>query len=338
MCKAQTQTPGIIVTMGDPLGIGPELCLKILNDKKWVGNSGAAITICGSLRLLDELASSKDIKIKPECVKTPVSEKGRIAVLDMDVIDPGPVKEPAVPTPEGGKASVKFIERAVREVMSGRADAIATGPISKEALKLAGCKHPGHTEMLGELCGAHRRPVMMMLSDPLRVAFVTTHLAVKNIPGSLTTGKIFHAARTFAEALEKYFGKNSQDIALCALNPHAGDGGRFGDEERMILKPAIDKLHQSGIGIQGPLPADTLFYKAAQGMYSGVVAIYHDQGMIPVKMLGLGKAVNVTLGLPLIRTSPAHGTAYDIAGQYKADPESMKNAIRTALNMVAAGP
>lgn len=322
----------IVVSMGDPCGVGPELCLKAAADIRWRERLGAAITVAGSIQVLDAFASRCGLENHFKTVHEPASEPGSVSVIETDSLK-GAAAPPG-PGPVSGEASIGYIERGVSEVLSGRADAIVTCPISKQALSEAGCPDPGHTEMLGRLSGSGSEPVMMMQSRRLRVAFVTTHLALRDLPGAVTAEKVEHTVKVFADALERYFSGNSGKIAVCALNPHAGDGGRFGTEEQDVLAPALDRLREQGLDIEGPLPADSLFYKALESRYRGVTALYHDQGMIPVKIDGPAEAVNITIGLPLIRTSPAHGTAFDIAGRGVADPASFKNAVSTAAMMV----
>jgi 4-hydroxythreonine-4-phosphate dehydrogenase len=187
--------------------------------------------------------------------------------------------------------------------------------------------------MLGELT-ATERPVMLLINGELRVAFATTHLALNHVCCALTTELIVHTGSTLGDALGRYFGVSAPQIAVCAVNPHSGDGGRFGDEEQRIIQPAVERIRERGLDARGPFPSDTLFSRAVDGRFDGVLAMYHDQGMIPIKMRGLGEVVNVTLGLPIIRTSPGHGTAYDIAGTGSADPASTLAALKTATAMV----
>ncbi len=332
----QDETIKIIVTMGDPHGIGPELCAKLASDKELLHNIGAAITVIGSMEILQKAAKSADIpRTHMNLVDKPSGNVETIDVIEPESGDYNTVTEEVMgATAESGKASVKYIEKGVKYAIDGDAHAIVTCPVSKEALKMTGCKYPGHTEMLGALCGCPHKPIMMMLSDHLKVAFVTTHVAIKDISNILSEERVAGTSRIFAHAMVKYFNVKHNKLALCAFNPHAGDGGRFGNEEAAVLQPAIEKLNDEGLHIEGPLPADTLFYKALEGDYNGIIAIYHDQGMIPAKMYGPDKVVNITLGLPIIRTSPAHGTAYDIAGRGIANAGSFVKAVKTAVGMV----
>ncbi len=311
----------LVISMGDPCGIGPEVCLRALASEEIAPDT--ALTAVGSLRVLEETA--RRIGAEPP---------GEAAVLDLDNFPKAMLSEHR-PTAEGGEASLEYIERAVQEVMAGRADAVVTCPISKEAIGAAGSPYAGHTELLGALTGAER-PVMLLLKGALRVALATTHLALRDVPEALTVEGIAHTGKVLGDALGRYFAVAHPRIAVCALNPHAGDGGRFGDEEERIIAPASAQIRENGFAVSGPLPADTLFAKALADRFDGVVAMYHDQGMIPVKLSGLAEVVNVTLGLPIVRTSPGHGTAYDIAGRGVAEESSTVEAIRTAAAMVRA--
>ena len=331
MPRAKRKRPvRLLLTMGDPCGVGPELCVKALASRKLPAD--LALTVVGSRAVIAHAAKSGGTRLAARVAQSPAQKAGARAVLD--VCDfPIEALRRRCPTAEGGRASIRCIETAVRLVLDGCADGIVTSPISKEAIGAAGSPHPGHTEMLGALSGVER-PVMLLVSGPLRVAFVTTHLALRDVPRAITAVGIHHTGKVLAEALRRYFGIPEPSIAVCSLNPHAGDGGRFGDEEARLIAPAIEKLRRDGVNASGPLPSDTLFAKALRGEYNGVVAMYHDQGMVAVKLSGLADVVNVTLGLPFVRTSPGHGTAYDIAGTGVADVTSTAAAVRLAAGMV----
>jgi len=322
----------LAVTMGDPRGIGPEICARALAGGQLPTRVG--VTVVGSLAVLRAAARTAGVRLNAQVLDRGargLPECG-ISVLDLDNF-PVSLLSPRKPSAPSGRASLDYIEKAVAIAMSGGADAVVTGPISKEAIGAAGSPHPGHTEMLAELTGAEK-PVMMLLSGGLRVAFVTTHLALRDVPNAVTRGEIYNTGVALGEGLRKYFGVKQPRLAVCGLNPHCGDGGRFGDEEERIIAPAVADLRQGGLCVDGPLPSDTLFAKALAGDYDGVVALYHDQGMIAIKLSGVGGVVNVTLGLPIIRTSVGHGTAYDIAGRGFADESSLMEAIRLAAQMV----
>ena len=224
-----------------------------------------------------------------------------------------------------------YITEAARLCITGEAAAMATAPINKEALNRAGHKYPGHTELLAELTGTGDF-VMMLAGDRLRVTLVTIHEALKNVPQLVTFDKVLSTIRITHRDVDRYFRKNPR-IAVLALNPHCGEGGLFGDEEERVIKPAVEAARREGINCVGPLSADTLFHFAVEGGYDAVVCMYHDQGLIPLKLLHFEDGVNVTLGLPIIRTSVDHGTAYDLAGSGKASDASMAAAIRMAAEM-----
>ncbi len=219
------------------------------------------------------------------------------------------------------------MESAVRLALAGEADAIVTAPVQKHALHLAGFPYPGHTEWLAHLAG-DVDVAMMLASDTLRVVLVTTHVALRDVPKLLTVERVVKVGRTTQRGLREWFGLPAPRLALCALNPHAGESGLFGDEESRVLEPAARAL-----GAAGPLPADTVFVRALRGEFDAVLAPYHDVGMTAIKVASFGAAVNVTLGLPFPRTSPDHGTAFDIAGTGKADPASMRRAIELAAEL-----
>jgi len=284
------------MTVGDPRGIGPEIVAKALADPQ-VGER-CDIVVVG-----------------PEGAGVPVGE---------------PVERWL---PEGGAAFAGklcglAIERAVELAAAGVVEGIVTGPIDKAALYAGGYKYPGHTEMLGELTGA--RVAMMLASDKLRVVLATTHLPLRRVTEKLSAESITEVARITRDGLREWFGIPEPRIALCALNPHAGDGGRFGSEDDELLAPAARTA-----GIAGPFPADTVFVRAMRGEFDAVIAPYHDVGMTAIKVASFGSAVNVTLGLPFPRTSPDHGTAFDIAGQNRADPSSMIAATLLCASFVA---
>jgi 4-hydroxythreonine-4-phosphate dehydrogenase len=235
---------------------------------------------------------------------------------------------------EAGRAAHDCIVRAVRDAMDGKVAAVATAPINKEAFALAGLRWRGHTELLQDLTGA-TRVAMMFYSEPLRVVLATVHVPLKDVPVALTASRLRDAIELAAEGLPR-FGVESPRLALAGLNPHAGEHGVIGMEEQETLEPVAAECRARGIDITGPLPADTVFVRAVRGEFDAVVACYHDQGLVPVKLLAFGRAVNVTLGLPIVRTSVDHGTAFDIAGKGVADPGSMVEAVLLAARL--AGP
>lgn len=307
MLKSNSK-PIIGITMGDPAGIGPEIIGKVLLNKN-----------------INEL-----------CIPLIIGDKryfgGELNVLDLKNADPKRIPIGKV-SALAGRAAIEYIDKAVRLVKSGDIDAIVTAPINKESVKLAGLKFPGHTEYLAHLAKT-KKFAMMLAGGSLRVVLVTTHLALKDVPRNLTRENIEDVISLTYASLQKWFGKKKPKIAVCSLNPHGGEGGLFGDEEQRFIKPAIEESKKNGFPVEGPFAADTLFVKANQGLYDAVVVMYHDQGLIPLKMASFGKAVNITLGLPFVRTSVDHGTAFDIVGKGIADTGSMEAAIRMAVEMV----
>jgi 4-hydroxythreonine-4-phosphate dehydrogenase len=242
-----------------------------------------------------------------------------------------------MPTAEGGRASAEYIRKAVELAVNKQVDAVVTAPISKEALKMAGMNWPGHTEMIAELTGT-KDYAMMLAGGPLRVILVTIHTALRNVPDLVTKEKVLKTIRLAKKACSM-LGIGHPRIAVAGLNPHAGEAGIFGDEETREIVPAIEAAAREGISATGPFPPDTVFHKAYKGEVDIVVCMYHDQGLVPLKMIAFDKGVNVTIGLPIIRTSPDHGTAYDIAwsgSTGKADPSSMIEALKLASHMIPA--
>jgi len=325
--------PRVGITMGDPTGIGPEIIVKVLSDK-------STFHFCRPIVLGDRKIMERDLKLLHSTLKVNELEEleernyrnGKLNLLSLSDINVNEI-DYGVPTKACGKAMVKYIEEAVKLILTGRIDAITTAPISKKALSDAGYSYPGHTELLAKLTGS-REYVMMLAGDKLKVVLVTIHCGLKEVFHLLTMEKIVTTIRITHSSLIDFFNEKNPKIAVAALNPHAGEGGLFGKEEEEIILPAIRQAQGLGIEVEGPFPPDTLFYHATQGAYSAVVSMYHDQGLIPLKLLHFKDAVNVTLGLPLIRTSVDHGTAYDIAGTGKANPLSLLNALKLAARMV----
>lgn len=311
----------LAISWGDPAGVGPEVVLKAL--AKAPAELGPALVVGDAARLA-EAAERLGLPLPAEIVEAPGVACGS------EVLFAG------APSAASGTSGAAAVRGAIQLVQSGRAAAIVTAPLNKEALGLAGEPYPGHTELLAtELEAPQTR--MMLQGGGLRVILVTTHIALRDVPGALTKEGILETARTADQGLRE-LGIAQPRLALAALNPHASDGGRFGDEEALLLEPAVAALQAEGVAIEGPLPADTLFAQAVRPErgIDAVIALYHDQGLIPVKLAAFGGATNVTLGLPIVRTSPDHGTAYDIAGQGQAEAESFLEAMRVARQLVAA--
>jgi len=318
--------------MGDPAGVGPEIIVKALSDPKI--HALCCPVVFGDLGAL-KMYSREKAGVSVGAIAHPSQARDKpghidvIAVCDLkqDVLTPGS------PKIEGGTAMVDCIVAAVEMAMRKELSAVVTCPISKALMQQAGHPYEGHTQLIASLTRCEE-VVMMLAGKKLRVALVTIHCALKDVPSLLSREKVYGTIKVTARALKQDFGLPEPRLAVAALNPHAGEEGLFGREEEEIIGPAVLKAKAEGCHVEGPLPADSLFFKAARGGYDAVVAMYHDQGLIPLKLLHFSDAVNVTLGLPIVRTSVDHGTAYDIAGKDMADPSSLKAAIRMAVTMV----
>jgi 4-hydroxythreonine-4-phosphate dehydrogenase len=309
------QRKKIAITIGDPAGIGPEVTLKALLSEE-VKHICRPLII-GDRAVIEEAAEALDIPI----------ETAALDIVDMKEIT-GRGFEKGHPSSRCGSASVRYIRKAVELAKAGVVDAIVTAPITKESLKLAGFPWPGHTEMLAEFT-ASRDVAMMLCGGPLRVILATIHTALRDVPRLITRERVLRTIYRAQEATAM-LGIEKPRIAVAGLNPHAGESGLFGDEEHTAIGPAVEEALARGIDVSGPFPADTLFHRAYKGEYDIVVCMYHDQGLVPLKMIAIDRGVNVTVGLPIIRTSPDHGTAHDIAWKGTANPSSMIEAIRTA--------
>ena len=317
--------PIIALTLGDPAGIGPEIIVKAFKDELLTTDN--QILVIGDSELLKKTAK----QIAPEILIHPINspQEGCYQTCTIDVIDLKNVSETLLkgrPSAEGGKASYEAIQKAVELALKDEVTAITTCPINKQSLHLAGHLFPGHTELLGHLTNS-KNSSLMMEGNSLRVVLVTTHLPLDQVKSQITEEKVLQSIRQTNEWLQKH-ATDIPKIAVVGLNPHCGDGGIFGHEETDFIIPAIKKAQQEGIQASGPYPADALFQRTASEKFDAVVCMYHDQGMIPVKMNGIG--VNITMGLPILRTSVDHGTAYDIVGRNKASAENLKLALKTA--------
>lgn len=317
--------PRLAVTLGDPVGIGPEVIVKAIAQ----GSLGADLTIYGDLGVLEDAARRCGFTSSLGSSGVTVVEVSKLAAFGA-----------ATPTPETDRAQLEYIERAVSDVLAGRMDGLVTGPISKAAIARAGSPFPGHTEMLAELSRAPgelaKRPVMMLAGPSLRVVPATVHIPLAEVPRRLSPELLLSTIRVVHASLRTDFGQTRPRMAIAGLNPHAGEGGMFGDEERRLIEPALREAQAEGLLALGPYSADTIFRRAASGEFDVVIGMYHDQCLIPVKLLDFDRAVNVTLGLSISRTSVDHGTAYDIAGLGVASATSMRAAIDLAISMAQA--
>ena len=319
------------VTMGEPLGIGPEIIVKALYDP--LLRRQAKFIIFGMDEFLEYAADWAEIEpYWGRCQHEKISRDYPHNVVVADYDDYSIPAWAKGPSKAGGEASLRFCTDAIEAAKAGIIDAVVTAPISKASWKQAGAEWPGHTELLAALCKSPQK-AMMFVAGPLKIALATIHEALFELRNKFTIGCVYEPIDLLNTALQEFFGIKTPHIAVAALNPHAGEDGQFGDEEQRIISPAILIAQEMGVNCSGPYPADTLFLRASRGEFDGVVAMYHDQGMIPVKLLAFKDAVNVTIGLPIIRTSPAHGTAFDIAGKGVADESSMRAAIKLAIEM-----
>lgn len=340
-----SERPIVFVTCGDPAGIGPEVVAAVWGDP--IVHSRCRLRVVGDPATMAAAVMERcpDAGIRIEVVDAgddQTSCSDTLLVIPADG-PPGPIPRGTISS-AGGRAAVAAVEKSLGLVRAGRGKAIVTGPLNKAALHAAGHDVPGHTELLARGCGLPDSAACMMLWLPPRddcgmglgVVHATLHESLRTAVARLSTGGIVEAGRRLHELLAAVQDASPR-IAVAALNPHGGEGGLFGDEEERFVVPAVAELRREGLDVSGPLPADTLFLRASQGVFDGVVALYHDQGHIPVKLLGMHRAVNITLGLPLVRTSVAHGTAFDIVGKRMADPSSMRSAIDMAARLVSAG-
>ncbi|ARL88693.1 4-hydroxythreonine-4-phosphate dehydrogenase PdxA [Burkholderia pseudomallei] len=319
----------LAITMGDASGIGPEIVAKTL------AKTGERAVVFGSHVVMSDVVRRLGIDLAVRLVAAPEDatfDPGTIEVVETTgIIDPPPL---GAVNAISGQASFDAIVAAIKAAKAGKVSGLVTAPINKEAMGIAGIRYPGHTEILADFGGA-RRVAMMLANDDIRTVLVTIHTSLRKAIEQADYDAQMSAIRLAHEG-GKALGIAVPRIAVAGLNPHAGEGGLFGDEEIRIIKPAIEAAQAEGIDASGPWPGDTVYMQARKGRFDVVVAQYHDQGLIPVKYLGLEKGVNITLGLPFVRTSPDHGTAFDIAGQGVADPASLETALAYARQLVAA--
>ncbi len=331
-----TQRP-LLLTQGDPAGIGPELSLRawLQRDER----SLPAFAVVGDPAYLARIAGANGWRVPI----TPIEPSQIHAVfpqaLPVIPLNAKVAAQPGTPDAAYAPSVIESIETAVQLVRAGSACALVTNPIAKHVLYEAGFEHPGHTEFLAALASEGRseayHPVMMLWSEQLAVVPVTVHIALAEVPSALTTDLIVLTGRIVARELKDRFGIAHPRLALAGLNPHAGESGAMGTEDETIIGPAVQILRQEGIEVAGPLPADTMFHARARSRYDAALAMYHDQALIPIKTIAFDEAVNVTLGLPFVRTSPDHGTAFDIAGKGIARPDSLIAAIKLAARLGA---
>ncbi len=332
MSEIDPALPLVAITMGDPAGIGPEIVAMVLQRVNLthqhrllvIGDETAMVRGFEILGSADPLVRVKTIESK--VLQGPGPYFFAASSLPLDDIKFGQ------PSATAAAATIDFIRRAVVAAQDGVVDAICTAPINKSVVKQAGFAFPGHTEFLQHLTQA-RRTVMMLAGSSLRVSLVTIHCALAQVPELLNIDLVAETITITYQALVDDFDIRQPRLAVAGLNPHCGDGGLFGDEEKRIIGPAVSRCQKQGLNASGPLPPDTVYHQAHQGNYDAVVSMYHDQGLIPLKLLHFQDAVNVTLGLPIVRTSVDHGTAYDLAGTGRASPASLLEALALAARM-----
>jgi 4-hydroxythreonine-4-phosphate dehydrogenase len=330
--------PGpLALTMGDPAGVGGEITLKAWIKRKTNSEECPPFFVIDDADRLSTLAARLSLDVPLLAIDHPAQAADAFATALPVLHQPLAVPSvPGKPNAANAAATLAAIERAVTLVQNGQAAAVVTNPISKDVLYGAGFKFPGHTEFLAHLAGGDVQPVMMLACDQLRVVLATVHVSLKDAIAQLSTDGICRVARITHAALKRDFAIVDPVLAVAGLNPHAGEGGAMGREEIDIITPAIKRLQDEGINAQGPYPPDTLFTAKALPTYDAALCMYHDQGLIPLKTLDFERGVNATLGLPFVRTSPDHGTAFDIAGTGKASELSLMAALNMAAKMATA--
>ena len=328
----------LALTLGDPAGIGPDLAIAV-----WRHRFDLDLPPFYVIADLDHLGRrARHLGTEIALASSRPREASTTFASALPVVDVGVVVTavPGIPDASSAPAAIAAIRLGVRHVLDGAASALVTNPIAKNVLYRSGFPEPGHTEYLARLAaeatGVARRPVMMLWSPELAVVPVTIHLPLAQVPGALDADLIVEVGCITADDLARRFGVARPRLAVAGLNPHAGEDGAMGAEDSAIVRPAVERLIAAGIATRGPLPADSMFHPAARASYDAALCMYHDQALIPIKTLAFDHAVNVTLGLPFVRTSPDHGTAFDIAGTGRADPASLIAAIRLAARLVAS--
>jgi 4-hydroxythreonine-4-phosphate dehydrogenase len=334
---ASHPTKPLALTLGEPAGIGPDIAIAAWLRRRELGLP--AFYLLGDDALIAQRAKTLGADLRIAAVSPAEAEAAFADALPVVATGERATAAPGKPDASSAPAALASIRRAVADVRAGLASAVVTNPIAKSVLYRAGFRHPGHTEFLAELAGTDGRapqPVMMLWSPRLAVVPVTIHVSLREALSQLTSELIVSTVRILATELTSRFGIARPRIAISGLNPHAGEDGSLGHEEQTVIAPALKALRNDGIDARGPLPADTMFHEARAAGYDCAVCMYHDQALIPIKTVAFDDAVNVTLGLPFIRTSPDHGTAFDIAGTGKANPASLIAALKLASRMAAA--
>ena len=318
--------PAIIITAGEPAGVGPELCLA-LAARDWP----ARLAVLGPVAHMEALARQLELPLRITRTEVPVAHRaGELQVIDVPLAVP---VVPGAPDPAHAPAVLAMLRRAAEGCLCGDFDAMVTAPVHKAVINEGGFAFSGHTEFLAAITGGD--PVMLLAADKLRVALATTHLPLAQVPGAITRERLHRVLRVLHHDLKTRFGIAAPRILVAGLNPHAGEAGHLGREEIDVIAPALDELRAEGLALDGPLPADTLFTPRRLEGADAVLAMYHDQGLPVLKYAGFGRAVNITLGLPIVRTSVDHGTALDIAGTGRADAGSLAAALEAALDIAA---
>lgn len=333
---ASKRRPRVAVTMGDPAGIGPEICLRLLRDSRVLER--CVPVVFGDLDVLVRVARRCRL-LRPDRVVT--EGQGLLDLPDSSpaVVDLGGMEayrvRPGQVQASCGRAAFRFLEAAATRTLNGEFAALATGPINKQALQAGGIPFSGHTDYLAAATGSPA-VYMMLASDELRVSMVTGHVGVDRVSAALTTARVLEAIRLTRDAVVNLLSGETPRLAVSGLNPHAGEGGLFGaGEEEQVIRPAVEAARREGMEVDGPLPADTLFVPSVRSRYQAVVTMYHDQGHVPFKMISFDRGIHMTLGLPLVRTSVAHGTAFDIAWTGRANPRSLIQAVLWAGRLSA---
>jgi len=319
------------ITMGCPVGIGPEIICKYFHALPEKHHTTAVVI--GDIDVLKRCRDELKIDVDPVVWKHGENSKtNQISVIEVSSLDSSALQW-GQPDGSTGKAAGDYVQKGVTLIQQGVLDGIATCPLSKESLNRGGYQYPGHTEMLASLTSSSQYG-MMLAGKTLRVTLATIHCALSEVPTRLSRESIYELIKLTHQGLTVDFGINHPKIAVAGLNPHSGESGLFGNEEQILIQPAIEDGLKDNIDVSGPFPPDTIFVQAAEGKYDGVVCMYHDQGLIPFKLLHFSDGVNITLGLPIVRTSVDHGTAYDISGHGIAEPTSLVNAVQLAKEIV----